>query len=493
MDSVYQQFLHRQYPAVWPEIFKDNKHLQLNPQGMMQLVGQLAKSNNICYLNPSFGYYFEIFYQEPHGLNYRMKFLPTDTLLPPALDAGLIAENEQFWSEVRTSAAPSIEAALTPRDPNRQLNFPDRLLARLHVTPDPNPNVIYAGKLYSRGLDYWGVQLQRGGELDLAATNFLAAQSLNPDNRSAGLNLEFNHELRTGKIPPIDFSLIAPEEYAKSHDWQGHISADGPIDQVTFVYVEGLMLSERTGLYRQSVAPFTRVRLLAPNLFDVRQRLANAYLLNHLPDRALEVLHDPIAEPARFNLTEADRTGLNTLLAAVYFQKNETNRGIALLESELARRPDDQALLTATVQTCLTMGFYTNALTLIDRQLKNNPDDPKWVFARGFVNLQSGHYETAIASLTRVLELSTNSPEPRFNRALAYLDSGRLDEARADGICLQATYTNSFQIAFGLGEIAWRQHATNEAIRNYEIYLANAKTNTAEAASVFARLQELKK
>ncbi|HWY30332.1 MAG TPA: CDC27 family protein, partial [Candidatus Acidoferrum sp.] len=492
-DSIYQQFLHRQYPAIWPDLFKDSKHLRLSQQGMMQLVNQLAKSNNICYLNPSFGYYFEMFYQEPHGLNYRMKFLPADTLLPPALDAGLIRENEQLWSEARASAAPSIEAALTPPDRNRRLNFPDQLLARLHVTPDPNPNAVYVGVLYSRGLDYWGVQLQRGGELELAATNFLAAQSLNPDNRSAGINLEFNHELRTGKIPAIDFSLIAPDEYAKSHDWQQHISVDGPIDQVTFVYVEGLILSERAGLFRQSVAPFTRVRQLAPNRFDVRQRLANAYLLNHLPDRALEVLREPMTEPARFGLTEAQLTGLNTLMAAAYFQKNETNRGIALLESELARRPDDQALLTATIQTCLTMGFYTNALTLVDRQLKQTPNDPKWVFAQGLVNLRSGHYDPAIASLTRAIDLSTNNPTPRFHRALAYLDSGRLDQARADLVLLQANYTNSFQIAFGLGEIAWRKHDTNEAIRNYEIYLANAKTNTAEAASVIVRLRELQK
>lgn len=235
------------------------------------------------------------------------------------------------------------------------------------------------------------------------------------------------------------------------------------------------------------------MRQLAPDRFDVRQRIANAYLLNRLPERALEALHDPIADPARFKLTDGDRTGLNTLLAAVYFQKKENRRGIALLESELDRHPDDKILLMATIKACLSMGFYTNALTLIDRQLKQNPDDPKMVFAQGLANLQSGHYEPAIASLTHVLELATNSPEPRFNRALAYLDSGRLDEARADYLCLQGTYTNSFQIAYGLGEVAWRQHDTNEAIRNYEIYLANARTNTAEAASVTARLRELKK
>jgi hypothetical protein len=79
-----------------------------------------------------------------------------------------------------------------------------------------------------------------------------------------------------------------------------------------------------------------------------------------------------------------------------------------------------------------------------------------------------------------------------FNRALARLDSGKLDAARADYKTLQQTLTNSFQVAYGLGEIAWRQHDTNEVIRNYKLYLANAYTNTEEATNVMQRLRELK-
>ena len=63
---------------------------------------------------------------------------------------------------------------------------------------------------------------------------------------------------------------------------------------------------------------------------------------------------------------------------------------------------------------------------------------------------------------------------------------------RADYKTLQQSLTNSFQVAYGLGEIAWRQHDTNEAIRNYKLYLANANTNTAEATNVMQRLRELK-
>jgi len=69
-----------------------------------------------------------------------------------------------------------------------------------------------------------------------------------------------------------------------------------------------------------------------------------------------------------------------------------------------------------------------------------------------------------------------NNPAARFDRAIAYYKSDQLDAARADFLTLQAAHTNSFQIAYGLAEVCWRQQQTNEAIRNYRIYLANAPT-----------------
>jgi hypothetical protein len=43
-----------------------------------------------------------------------------------------------------------------------------------------------------------------------------------------------------------------------------------------------------------------------------------------------------------------------------------------------------------------------------------------------------------------------------------------------------------------LGDIAYKNHDTNAAIRNYDLYLANSPTNTEEAKLVIARLKELK-
>ena len=92
-----------------------------------------------------------------------------------------------------------------------------------------------------------------------------------------------------------------------------------------------------------------------------------------------------------------------------------------------------------------------------------------------------------------MLAIQTTNHTALFNRAVAYLQSGKLDAARADYEKLQQSFTNSFQVAYGLGEIAWRKHETNEAIKNYEVYLATARTNTAEATNIIERLKSLKR
>ena len=245
------------------------------------------------------------------------------------------------------------------------------------------------------------------------------------------------------------------------------------------------------GLLRQAVVPFTRVRQLAPDNAAARLWLGQIYLFARQPDRALEAMNDLMMHPQEFGLNETNSTEINVLASAAYFQKNENALGIELIETEVRRHPDDDTLLTAAAQSFFMRGFYTNALHIVDRKLAQSPDDTQWLFGKGYASLQIGAYNQAIAAFNHLLEIQTNDPTTLFNRALAYLDSDKLELARADYRQLQASYTNSFQVAYGLAEIAWRQHETNEAIQNYQIYLANAPTNSAEFQTVRQRLTQL--
>jgi tetratricopeptide (TPR) repeat protein len=351
-------------------------------------------------------------------------------------------------------------------------------------------NAIAAGTFYSRNLDAWGVQLQRAGDLPAAAARFETAYKLNPDNLIARVNLEFNADLRAGKSVPVDLSQTTADEFGKYRSWNAIIGANGPVDQPSFCFQDGVTLMQG-GLMRQAVAPFERVRQLDPDNLDARYLLGQLYLASRLPDKALDALREPLNDPEKFSIFETNSTQLNILAAGAYLQKNDNARAVQLLQNEITRHPADDELLFAVAKSYILHGLYSEALGVIDRKLKSTPDDPAWIFSRGYVSIQLKNYPDAITAMTRVLDVQTNNNDALFNRAIAYLDSDKLNEARADYLVLQATFTNAPPVAYGLGEIAWRKHETNEAVRNYQIYLATANTNTAEATNIIQRLREL--
>jgi tetratricopeptide (TPR) repeat protein len=492
--APYLRYLHKQAPQIWPKLVDDKNSGGVNPLGILSSLNLLAKSNTICYLNPSFGYYFEVFYLEPHGLTYQLKLLPENTLIPPPLTAQQIAENQTFWNQFAHDELAPLQKAVTPRDPNLPANnnLADWVLMHLHDQWDVNPNAQLVANFYSRALDYWGVQLQRAGQLTNAAECFVNAQKINPDNIVAAINLDFNQSLQTGSAISIDPERVTLDQFGKYRDWNTLLNANGPLDEPSFVFANSLLLAQG-GYMRQAIDPFARVRQLVPDYLPARLWLAQLYLANRLPDPALETLHDPLNQPHRFALYATNSTELNVLTSAAYFQKNDLPRGIERLELEVSRHPEDNLLMTAAAQAFFLHGLYTNALRVIDRRLAQNPEDVQWLFGRGYAELQLTHYDRAIAALTHVLTIATNDPTARFNRALAYLQSDQLDLARADYATLQSSYTNSYQVAFGLAEVAWRQHHTNDAIRDYQLYLANAPTNSVEFQTVRERLKQLQK
>jgi tetratricopeptide (TPR) repeat protein len=486
----YERFLHREFPKKWPEIASATQTNTLNPLGILVTLATLAKSNEVYYLHPSYGYYFEEFYLEPHGLVYKLKTLPDGALLPPPLDKNLIAENENFWAKAEKTALAPIENILSPPESETPPAFAEKLLAQLYISNETNQNTVLAGTFYSRSLDFWGVQLQRADDLTNAATRFETALKLNPDNVIVRINLAFNKNLQEGR--PQDGVELTEEMSDQLNKRNATLNQDGPLDEPILCLDEGYNLIQNHYL-RQAAVPLERVRQLVPDNLAARLLLAQVYLASRLPDLALDALRDPLEQPAKFSLGPNNSTEMNLLASAAYFGETNVARASQLLELEISRNPTNDDLLTAAAQAYMMRGLFTNALAVIDHKLKFAPDDPGWLFSRGYVFMQMKNYDAAIADLNRVLSTQTNNNSALFNRAVAYLDSDKLDEARADYLKLQREFTNSFQIAYGLGEIAWRKHETNEAVRNYGIYLANANTNTAEATNILQRLRELKK
>ena len=491
--SPYHRFMHRRYPEKIPLIVSNTAVEGVPPIRLFELITSLAKSNTVCYLHPSYGYYFEQFYLEPRGLVYPMQMLPTNTLLAVPLGKNAIADNETFWTKLVTELGPSVEKALALAQLHQYdgNSAPGWLLMHLHSLPVADGNALLVGMFCSRSLNDWGVQLQRAGELEKAAQRFKEAKRFNPDNVVADINLAFNASLRAGVTPEINLADVGPDNFGKYRNWNTVMTANGPFDQISYCFETGFQFTQN-GFFRQAASQFERVRQLDPGNLTARLQLAQIYLLNRLADRALESIHEPQTQPAKFGLNENNSTGLNILAAAAHFQKDDVSAGIHLLETEVARHPDDTDLLTAATQAFFMRGLYTNALRIIDTKLVRTPDDVTWLFGRGYACIQMGAYDDSIKAMTRVLEISTNDVSARFNRALASLQSGKLDNARADYAKLQTTYTNSYPVAYGLAEVAWRKKENAEAVRNYQIYLANAPTNTPEFSTVRERLVQLR-
>jgi len=490
--AAYHKFLHRQFPLKWPDTVSAAEITNgVGPLHLFGLLATLAKTNELYYLHPSFGYFFEQFYLEPHGLAYKMKLLPGDTLLPPPPNKNQIAENEAFWSRAESQTFSSLEQEVKPPDIFAARTHFERQLTYLYDATEQNPNALLAGTYYSRALDFWGVALQRAGELEKAAAHFEWALKLNPDNIAAQINLQFNQTLRSGRTAPVEPSKVTRDQFGKYHNWTETFNANGPFDEPSFCFKEGILFAKDNMFTRQAIAAFNRVHELDPDNLTTRLWLAELYLLSRLPDRALEALQEPLQQPKKFSLTDSNSVELNFLAAAAYLQKTDYARGTQLLELEMNRHPDDNNFLAVATEAYMSHGLFTNALAVIDRGLKMTPDDPAWLSKKGYVCIQVHAYDDAVAALTRVLATQTNNPYALFNRATAYLNSDRLDAARVDYLQLGKTFTNSFQVAYGLGEIAWRKHETNEAISNFKIYLADANTNTAEATNVILRLREL--
>jgi tetratricopeptide (TPR) repeat protein len=489
----YHRYLHKINPQKWPLLVTPRQTNILKVVGLVALASMLDKSNELYYLNPpSYGYYFEEFYLEPHGLVYKLKPLPDDTLLPPPLDKSLVAENDAFWGSAETGPLASVETAQAPPDPRSPDTFAQHELARLHVPDEPNANAAVVGTYCSRSLNLWAVELQRMGDLTDAAIYFRKALAFNPDNVVAKINLRVNQDMGNGRRPTVDSSEYTPDQLGGFSDIFPAMREDGPFDEPAFLFEYAFRLARENGFFRQSVAPFQRVLQFDPKFWLAREWLARCYAFNHLPNLALAVLRPPLDHPNDFSLSDSDTGELYMLASAAYFQKNQLAEGSHLLEMEVARNPTNETLLTSVQQIYVNRKMYSNALAVTDRKLLLTPNEPDVLYTKGYLYNQLKKYGDAIAALNLVLAIQTTNEAALLERGNAYMGNGNLDAARADFEKLMLSHTNAYDITFKLGDVAWRQHNDSEAVRYFESYLAQAPTNTAEAQIVVKRLTELK-
>jgi tetratricopeptide (TPR) repeat protein len=487
----YHRYLHKKYPQKWGLTAEAARNWKFSVAALVRLLLKQAEHSEIYYLHPSFGYYLEYFFQEPHGLVYQLKRYPPGLLMPPQPTPELIAENEAFWTKAAGQAFEPVLAVTVPPPPDAPKGFMTKLFQGAHIAPEQNTQVTAVGMLYSRALDYWGVEMQKSGHLERAATHFELARKLNPDNKVAQINLEFNKSLRAGRLASVQLSKSAEDQFGRSRSWEQVVGLNGPFDEPTLCYAQGSVFL-KSRLCRQAAELLDRVCGFLPDNLPSRLWLAQLYVGAKLPDKALALTQEIRSDPERFTLTATNVDILLPLEASAYFAKNEPDQAEKLLKLAVAQAPSDGNVLTTITAVYMGNGRYSNALPLLDRLVELSPNDPATLLNRGIVCIQANAYDEAIRTLTHLLTLQTNNYLAMLNRAIAELRGDHLDAARKDYETLQHKFPTSHKVYYGLGEIAYRRRETNGAIPCYQAYLTNTIPDTEERKLVSARLKELK-
>jgi len=487
--SDYHRYLRKKHGQRWPVEFSKNSKYTVTEVGVLQLLTAIAQTNELYYLHPSFGYYFEMFYSEPHGLAYKLNFYPSNSLVAPLPSKQLIDQNNVFWAEAETKTFPPLLAATAEANVRSDTNFFQLWMEFAHLRKEPARDAMLLRGTYSRSLNYWGVELQKAGELPQAATYFELAQQLNPANFVAKVNLECNQRLQAGGKAA---SKSLEEIIGNYRSWDGLMSENGPFDQPTVCLEQGRIYAHN-GEYRQAANQFERVRILDPENSSARLSIAQLYVLAKMPDQALKAIDEIRAQP----VPRTNQTDFLAIETSARLLAKDVNGAVATVQSALDKYPADEGLVAVAAQTFMNYGLYTNALEMIEKQLKLAPDNLNALLNKGYVCLHLGAYDSAIAPLTRVLTLETNATSDLhrtalLNRAIAYLRLDRPEDSKRDYETLQKVAPSDPRIFYGLAELAYRAKDTNSAVRNYQLYLSNASTNTDEARHVTDRIKELK-
>ena len=498
----YQRHLAKLYPRRWsvPKVPSQQKFL--TTANLLENLSTLSASNDLWYLHPSFGYYFERFQMRPQGLIYQLQPRSTNTVAELPLSAAELVQNETLWKNLEANALTGLERRLRELAQGRD---PAQLFFRQDSV---NYTLVWTAAAYSRALNYWGVQLQKLGHYEQAAGCFRKAGAVNPSNPSAFVNLEFSLAYQKTHRTVERFS---EEAMQKLRPYQGNVdllyAMNGPIDEPTFrgeVVGPALIRSE---FYHQAELEYLRALEISPNDFGLRLTLGQLLVQSGQAERALQLVEALRTQATAALQDPTNRLNLVQIEAWAYFMRKDLPRAEKLLLEAQQQYPGLDSPFSALAQIySLQAGQYraegrTNEArqqlvavrTLFERQIQAQPHNLAPQVNHGGVCVELGEFERAFEGLSHTLQLDPTSVPARINRALACLRAGRFDAARQDYLELLRAYPTMLRAKYGLAEAAWQNQNWAEAKRWYKEYLRSAPPEADETSYVKARVDQLER
>ncbi len=486
-NPAYQARLHSRHGDRWPKLEIEKGYIAINPAQLLKTFADFAKTGEVIYLHPSFGYYFETHYLEPRGLVYAMKPLTTVSGERPVPNAAIISAQEKSWNELAGKSWPSLKATI-PTEPAERFNN----------------NAAYVGAYWSRALNWWGVELQRAGRFAEAAKFFKESLALNPDNAAALINQEGNTLWRDGRQRLSKLSKATEEKLQAYRGLDNLFNLCGPIDVPDFC-MEFANTYVQAGLHREASHMIARALYYAPDELIYLVARANVEMLAGRPARALELLAPLRARAA--NAEPGLQIEIERVAAFAEFAQNNFSAAEKILAAAVRKFPDHDYAYNVFSQLYVTQSEklraagdalagapLTNALRVIAGQIQRQPQNPSAHFNHGNLLMFVGDHAGAVAEFTEVLKLQKDNSAALLNRAIAQLQSKQYDAAGRDYRELLDRFTSTdFRVYYGLGEIAYQKQDWKAAKDHYAQYLKYAPAGSAEAQTIRQRLAEVKK
>lgn len=482
-NPAYHRALRQRYGDRWPVDAAKLPFKKMVDTGViLQAVLDVAARQRLFYLHPSFGYYFEYFYLEPRNLVYEMKRYPADAITSPVLTADQLSSNSQFWKQFNAAGLPAL----------RQPSIIDLPKARQKLV-QRNPSTFVAASMYSRALNWIGVEAQRAGQLNQAHEYFQAALQLNPDNPAAFVNAEYNTALRAGKHEPQPPSAGATNRIsAYGGNWQQIMAFHGPVDEPSVALAAARMFAGGR-YFRQAAQQISRAIELVPDSMDLRMGLATMLVHAGFPEKALELIEQIRSDPKNASMSQPTRMALIQNEAWAHVFKDDLAAAEKVLYAAEEKYPNDETPFSTLTEIYFRIGRTSNAVALLERELKRAPDHMGALVNLAAVKIQEKDYQGAIPFLNRAIKIEPDNGYALINRAIAYLHTDQLDQSRADYEALKSKMVSvPHQVYYGLAEIAWRKKQNKTALQNYEDYLKVAPADTPEHREVQQRIKRLK-
>jgi tetratricopeptide (TPR) repeat protein len=466
--AAYNRKLHRVRPDIWPELPKVEPPWLEVPHGwLVETLASVAEQVPVYYLHPSFGYYFEVMHLEPNGLAFKLTRYPPDSLKPPPLTTERVEAARRFWSELESTVLRSLISPIAERE------F----------------NALTAGFLYSRNLNWWGVELQKNGQLGEAGKAFGLATNLNPENLVAQINAEFNTRLQQGQTEQAPLPKTVEDTFKKYRSWEHVMMDNGPFDEPRFCHEAGQVFFQGN-LFRQAGQQFLRTIELNPAHLGANLLLTQLYLTTGYATNALRQIQE-VRSKAHFALSPSNHLDLTRLEIMAWLVANQTNLAEHLIGETHNQGRTNLPTLGMLSQIRILQNRLDEALTLTDEMLQLRMDDPNLLLNKSALLIQTSNYSAAIPVLDQLLTRDSKNPGARLNRAIAQLKAGKLREAQRDYETLLNNSPSQFNLHFGLGEIGEQTKDREMALRHYRLYLKNAPPGTVEADEVRRRIKAL--